>query len=112
MISGYEKGLKKAQELLEGLTVSTVKDVTKLSDVLPVITTSVGSKQVRKQCIHLQWDPSIPDTSGPERTVLVLVVKDVLWQSIVNHLVSLVCVHIRGVCVIQVSGLEGCPQFM
>jgi T-complex protein 1 subunit theta len=54
VISGYEKGLKKAQELLEGLTVSTVKDVTKLSDVLPVITTSVGSKQYGSEDVLAQ----------------------------------------------------------
>ena len=34
-----------------------------------------------------------------------------LWQSIVNHLVPVACVHIRGVSAIQGSGLEGCLQF-
>ena len=27
-----------------------------------------------------------------------------------NHLVPVVCVHIKGVPAIQGSGLEGCPQ--
>ena len=31
--------------------------------------------------------------------------------SMVNHLVPVTCVHIRGVSAIQESGLEGCLQF-
>ena len=34
-----------------------------------------------------------------------------LWQSIVNYLVPVVCVHARGVSAIQGSGVEGCLQF-
>ena len=59
-------------------------------------------------------DPSIPDTLGPERTVLVIKVssfqgKDVLRQSIINHLVPVACVHIRGVSAIQGAGFQDCP---
>ena len=38
-------------------------------------------------------------------------VEDVLRQSTVNHLVPVVCVHIRGVSAIHRAGLEGCLQF-
>ena len=58
--------------------------------------------------------PSFPDTLGLEDSsdcedVLISGVEDVLYQNIVNHLVPVVhvCVHTRGVSVVQVSGLEG-----
>ena len=41
------------------------------------------------------------------RNVLISGVKDVLWQSMVNHLVPVACVHIRGVSAIKGAGLEG-----
>ena len=43
--------------------------------------------------------------------VLISGVEDVLQYRIVKHLVLVTCVHIRGVVVIQGSGLEGCLQF-
>ena len=56
-----------------------------------------------------------------ERTVLIVEVslflgggggvEDVLWLVIVDYLVPVVCVHIRGVSAIRGSGLEGCLQF-
>ena len=34
-----------------------------------------------------------------------------VYQSEMNHLVPVACVHNRGVSTIQGSGLEGCPQY-
>ena len=61
----------------------------------------------------MQWDPSIPDTMGPEWTVLILEVS--LLQGLKMYygkawriiLVPVVCVLISGVSAIQGSGLEG-----
>ena len=50
------------------------------------------------------------------RGVLISGVEDVAWQSIENHLVTVACVHdrgvwSRGVSAVQGSGLEECLQF-
>ena len=67
--------------------------------------------------LHLGTRKDCPDNRG----VLNSGVEVVLWQSIVNHLVQVSCVHsrgcpqfrgwIRGAAAVQGSGLEGCPQF-
>ena len=65
----------------------------------------------------MQLDHYIPDTLGPEITVLTIEVSSVqglkmyYGKSKVNHLVPVACVHNRGVSAIQGSGLEGCLQF-
>ena len=67
---------------------------------------------------HLGNRKNCPDYRG----VLISGVEDVLWQIIVNHKIPVACVHfggvscssgvgIRGVSVIQGSGLEGCLLF-
>ena len=43
--------------------------------------------------------------------VLVSGVEGGPWQRIVNHLIPVACVHIRGVYATHGSGLEGCLQF-
>ena len=69
-----------------------------------------------KQVLSVKNGPSIPDTLGSERTVLIIEVSSfqgLKEQSIVNHLVPVTCVlhkHKRGVCN-SGSGLEGCLQF-
>ena len=64
--------------------------------------------------MHLQWKPSIPNTLGPERTVLNIEVSlfqrlkmYYRWQSLGNHLVPVAYVPIRGVTAIQGAGLDG-----
>ena len=59
----------------------------------------------------IQWNPSNPDTLGPKappdyQGILITGVGDVLWLIVVEYLVPLVCVHIRGVSPIQGLGLD------
>ena len=61
-------------------------------------------------CTYILWNLSILDTSGPERTVLISGVRDVLSPIIGDCLVPVTCVHIRGLSAIQGSRLEGCLQ--
>ena len=56
--------------------------------------------------------PCIPDTLGPERAVLMSSeIKDLLWQSIMIHLIPVTSVHNGRVSTIQECGLEWCLQF-
>ena len=62
-------------------------------------------------CASVQWNPPpIPDTLGLESTVLIIEVSSFqgleMWLIIVEYLVPVVCVHIKGKSPIQGAGLK------